>query len=145
MNVWLCPIKKRSWQLIRRYNVFGAPKHAGKLMEEVKIGDSLIIYVLRPTNAILAIYRVKSEVHNENRDIWGRYRYPLRVDLEILHDFLKEGYKPLPLSCIYGGNSRSNVSIEPFFKNVWLTKVGENQYESLLAFLDKYQKTDAPE
>lgn len=108
-------------------------------MKEVKTGDLLIIYILRPLNAIVAIYGVTSEFYEDNRDIWGRYRYPLRVNLKIFHDFLKEGHQPLPLSCIYGGNSRSNISIEPFFKNVWLTHIGENQYESLLNYLESHK------
>lgn len=144
MNVWLCPIKRRSWQLIRRYNVFGAPNNAHKIMADVKIGDLLIIYLIRPANTIVAIYSIVSELHVENRDIWGRDRYPLRFNLEIFRDLVKEGYDPLPLSCIYGGNSRSNLSIEPFFKNIWLTKIGENQYQNLLTYLEQTTKPRAP-
>lgn len=144
MTVWLCPVKRRSWQVIRHYNVFGAPKKAHKTMEEVKIGDLLIIYLLRPANVIVAIYNIVSELHEENQDIWGQDRYPLRVNLKILHDFVKEGYQPQPLSCIYGGNSQSTFSIEPFFKNVWITKVGENQYQNLLKCLDQTSKSKEP-
>ena len=50
MNVWLCPIKQRSQQLIRRHNIFGAPRNASKIMEEVKIGNLLIIYLFDHRN-----------------------------------------------------------------------------------------------
>lgn len=131
MNVWLCPVKRKSWRLISRYNVFGAPRNARKIMKQVKAGDLLVFHILRPTNGIVAICRVVSDFYEDNKDIWGKYQYPLRVKLETVRDFLKEAREPLPLSCVYGGNSHSNFVVEPFLKNVWITKIGENQYRNL--------------
>jgi predicted RNA-binding protein len=100
MEAWLCPVKRRSWQLIKQERVFGAPAHTAKLMNQVRIGDILVIHSLGQVKGIIALCKVTSNVHLENSDIWGVNRYPLRVHIEILSEFPK----PIPLSCIYGGN-----------------------------------------
>ena len=42
IGAWLCPVKGRSWHIIRKEVIFGAPRHTYKTMKQVKIGDRLV-------------------------------------------------------------------------------------------------------
>jgi len=131
MNIWLCPVKP-SWLIIKRKMTFGAPAHAAKIMKRVEPDDLLIFHVFKPTNGIVAVGRVISDVYEDNQDIWGKDRYPLRVRVEFVQDLLRED-NPVPLSSIFNQSSKSEVSVEPFLKNVWITKVSKEQYKRLLS------------
>ena len=131
MNVWLCPVKPRSWQIIKKFKVFGAPRRASRIMSKVKPNDLLIFHVLRPVNGIVAVCRVVSQVYEDNESIWGKDRYPLRVRIEVVPDLQRDGRNPIPLSILFGTNSGGEVSVEPFLKNVWITAVSLEQFESV--------------
>ena len=64
---------------------------------EVKIGDFLVFYVFKPVNGIVAIYKVVSDPFEDHEEIWGRERYPYRVRLEPIHDFVEVIREPIPL------------------------------------------------
>jgi len=132
MNVWLCPVKPRSWRIIKRKMIFGAPTHAAKIMKRVEPDDLLIFHVFKPTNGIVAVGRVVSDVYEDNQDIWGKDRYPLRVRVEFVQGLLREN-NPVPLSSIFNQSSKSEIAIEPFLKNIWIAKVSKEQYKRLLS------------
>ena len=113
--------------------IFGAPTRAAKVMKRVEPDDLLIFHVFKPTNGIVAVGRVVSDVYEDNQDIWGKDRYPLRVRVEFVQNLLKEEDNPVPLSSIFNRSSKSEVAVEPFLKNVWMTKFSKEQYKRLLS------------
>lgn len=76
MNVWLCPVKARSWRIIRKVKMFGAPKSVHKVFSQVRPGDLLVFHVLKPINGIVAIGEVTSQMFEDYQDVWGKNRYP---------------------------------------------------------------------
>jgi len=137
MNVWLCPVKPKSWRAIRTAKIFGAPRHASKTMRQVKAGDLLVFHVLKPINGIIAVCKVTSEVYEDLQDIWGKDRYPLRVRIEFLPDFLREENDLVPISSFFGKPSNKEVKVEPYLKNIWITKVSKEQYQILKDLFEK--------
>jgi len=134
MNVWLCPVKPGSWRVIMSSKVFGTSRHASNIIKKVKPYDLLIIHVLRPVNGIVAICRAISEVYEDNSDIWGKDRYPLRVQIEIVTKIGKN--KPaIPISSMFGYSSNLRVTVEPYLKSIWLIKISEQQYNRLRMIL----------
>jgi hypothetical protein len=131
MNIWLCPVKPKSWRTIRHAKVFGAPRHALKIMSHVKPGDLLVFHVLKPINGIIAACKVTSQVYEDYEDIWGKDRYPLRVRIEFLPNFQRNENNPIPISAIFGKPSKKEVKVEPYLKNIWITKVTQEQYQIL--------------
>jgi len=132
MNVWLCPVKPRSWGIIKKRALFGAPKQQLETFSNVKPGDLLVFHVFRPVNGIVSVYRVASEVFENYEDIWGKDRYPFRVCVEPIPHMLRDEDKPIPLSAIFGkGDKQSEIEIEPYLKNIWITKISERQYKNL--------------
>jgi len=131
MNNWLCPVKPASWKIIKKREVFGAPKHASNAMQQVQIGDNLFFCVLGKIKRIVAVYSVTTTMYEDNSDIWGKYRYPLRVRIKLITGQSLRANFSIPLSSIYGGNSNSDFIIEPFLKNIWIVKMESNQYLKL--------------
>jgi predicted RNA-binding protein len=72
MNVWLCPVKPKSWRTARSKKVFGVPKRGLKIFRQVRPGDLLVFHVLKPLNGIVSICKVTSEIFEDNQDIWGK-------------------------------------------------------------------------
>ena len=101
MNIWLCPIKPRSWHKIKNHNIFGFPRHIAKVANEIKPNDLIIIHLLRPINGIVAICKVVSEVYESQKNLWGKDRYPLRVKIEFTPKFLRSSRKTIPLSSLF--------------------------------------------
>jgi predicted RNA-binding protein len=131
---WLCPVKPASWKIIKKREVFGAPKQALNAMQQVKIGDNLVFCVLGKEKRIVSIYSVTTTLYEDNSDIWGKYRYPLRVRIKPINGQNLRTNFSIPLSSIYGGNSNSDFIIEPFLKNIWIVKMENNQYLKLQPF-----------
>lgn len=130
MQAWLCPIKGLSWNIIKREKVFGAPKQAYKSISQVALCDHLVFYLLGPVKGIVAVYDVVSTVYEDHSDIWGKERYPLRLRIEPVCR-LEKGKSPIPLSYVFGGNSQTNLVIEPFFKGVWIVRMEKGPYSKL--------------
>jgi len=140
MNVWLCPVKPKNWRIIKSLKVFGAPKRASKAMSQVRPSDLLVFHVLKPINGVVAVCKVTSEIYEDYKDIWGRDRYPLRVKIEFVPNLLRNEHNPVPLSSFLGGASGNEVKIEPYLKNVWITKVAKEQYERLVNAFRKVEE-----
>lgn len=130
VNVWLCPVKPKSWHAIKKFRVFGAPYSASKIMSQVKFGDLLVFHVLKPVSGIVSVGKVVSEVYEDNTSIWGKNRYPLRVKIEFISDFQREE-SPIPVCVLFGCRADSELSIEPHFYNVWIAPLSESQFENL--------------
>jgi len=132
MNIWLCPVKPRSWRIIKSNKLYGVPKRALKLFCRIQPGDLLVFHVLKPINGIVSVCKVTSEVFENHQDIWGRGRYPFRVKIEFIQHFTRNKEKPIPLSSVCGKiNSQRGIIIEPYLKNVWITRISKNQYHRL--------------
>ena len=131
MNIWLCPVKPRSWSIIKKVKIFGAPKSVSRVFSQVRPGDLLCFYVLRPINRIVAIGKVTSQMFEDHQDIWGKTRYPLRVKIEIEREYLKKNNESLSLSALIKAKN-PEIEIEPFLKNVWITKITKRQYARLV-------------
>lgn len=131
MNVWLCPVKPRSWRKIKAAKIFGAPRRTSKTMSRVRPGDLLIFHVLKPVNGIIAACRVTSEVYEDYKDIWGKDRYPLRVRIDFLPNFQRDENNPIPLSSFFGKTTNKEVKVEPYLRNIWITKVSQDQFQVL--------------
>lgn len=132
MNIWLCPIKPRNWRIIKSTKLFGVPKRGLKIFTRVRPDDLLIFHVLKPINGIVAICRVKSEVFENHRDIWGKGRYPFRVKIEFISNLTRNESKPIPLSFFFGEiNDKEGIKVEPYLRNVWITKISNEQYKRL--------------
>jgi hypothetical protein len=137
VNIWLCPVKPRSWQIVKKLKIFGMPRHASKVIEKVKSDDLLVFHVLKPVNGIVAICRVVSEVYEDNKDIWGKDRYPLRVRIDFVPGKQRDESNPIPLCSLFGSHSKSEISIEPYLRNVWITDVTNKQYQLLERIFEK--------
>jgi len=134
MNVWLCPIKPKSWRTIKTFKVFGFPKQVSKAVSEVKSNDLIIFHVLKPVNGIIAICKVTSEVYENYTDIWGKNRYPLRVKIEFIPNFIRNENTAIPISLFfYKAEDSDEIRIEPYFKNVWIIKITQKQFKRLEA------------
>jgi hypothetical protein len=135
MNIWLCPVKPKNWRIIKKVKLFGAPKHAAKVMNQLQLGDLLIFHVLKPINGIVALGEVESTVFEDYKNIWGKNRYPLRVKIKFIQAFPANEKNPIPLSLLLGEvEKQEGLVIEPYLKNIWLTKISENQYSRLINF-----------
>jgi len=134
MNVWLCPIKPKSWRIIKTFKIFGFPKRTFKVVSKVRPNDLIIFHVLKPVNGIIAICKVASEVYENHSDIWGKNRYPLRVKIEFIPNFTRDKNDSIPISLLfYKAKDSDEIKIEPYLKNVWITKITQKQYERLEA------------
>jgi len=131
MKIWLCPLKPRSWRITRQVRIFGVPKFVRRVFKKVRPGDLLVFHVLKPINGIVAVCKVTSPMFEDHQDIWGKNRYPLRVRIEILHERNGNINKPVPLSILFGKANNSEIEIEPYLGNVWITKITETQYKNL--------------
>lgn len=142
MNVWLCPIKPKSWRTIKTFKVFGFPKRTSKVVSKVKPNDLIIFHVLKPINGIIAICKVASEVYENHSNIWGKNRYPLRVKIEFIPNCIRDKNTPIPISQLfYKAKGSDEITIEPYLKNVWITKITQKQYKRLeTLFKNRQQK-----
>ena len=142
MNIWLCPVKPRNWGIIKSKKLFGVPKQGLKTFEHVRPGHLLVFHVLKPINGIVAICKVASDVFEDHLDIWGKNRYPFRVRIEILPRFTGNENQPIPLSSLYGTiNSEEDITIEPYLKNVWITRISDKQYKRLKNLFNERYKS----
>jgi len=92
VNCWIIPVSEANWEVVKRFNVYGAPEGsaAPKL---IKTGDHLVFYVVKKGSRVLGgkfvgVYRVVSEWFREERSLWpdefaeNRVKYPWRVRVE---------------------------------------------------------------
>ena len=134
MNIWFCPIKPRSWNIVKTFRVFGFPRRASKVVNEIRPNDSIVFHVLKPVNGIIAICKVTSEVYEDQSNIWGINRYPLRVKIEFIPNLTRDESTTIPISALfYEAKGSDEIKIEPYLKNIWLVKITHEQYKRLKA------------
>jgi len=132
MNVYLCPVKPRGWRIIKSRKLFGTVAREIKTFRNVQPGDLLVFHVLKPVNGIVSVCKVISDVFENHEDIWGKGRYPFRVRIEFIPNLIRNEKNPIPIGSIFGqSGSEGAIKIEPFLKNVWITKMSQEQYEKL--------------
>jgi len=60
------------------------------------------------------------------------------VRINLSPNFQKDENDPIPLSSIFGKNlSDKEVKVEPYLKNIWITKVSRDQYQILKNLFEK--------
>lgn len=135
MNVWLCPVKLRNWRIIKSRRLFGVPKRGLKTFNRVRPDDLLVFHVLKPINGIVAICKVVSNVFEDHNDVWGKTRYPFRVRIELIPGLVTKEDKTAPLSLLFGKvDIEKGIRIEPYLKNVWITRISEKNFRKLKEF-----------
>jgi len=107
-------------------------------MKQVRQNDILIFHVFKPINGIVGVAKVISEVFEDNRDIWGRDRYPLRIRIELIPDLCGHNCSAVPISSLFGEPYGDGITVEPYLKGVWLVKITEGQYRKLRARLESH-------
>ncbi len=142
MTSWICPVKCRSWSTVKKKGVFGAPKNAFKLMEEVNMGDILFFHILKPVNGIVGRAKVISKMYIDNENIWGKDLYPFRVKIEILNDRLSQKKKPISTSLLLVSSINKEIVIEPYLRNVHLVKITQDQSEELTKIFETDETTN---
>ena len=101
-------------------------------MNEVKPGDLIAFYVMKSMNGIVAIYRVVSHPFEGHEDLWGGNRYPYRVHIEAIAEFMKDERNPVPLHAVFGRlNEKLGIIIEPYLRGVSLVKLNDKQSQRL--------------
>jgi hypothetical protein len=137
MNSWICPVKVKSWRIIKKKGVFGGAKKSLKVFEDLQIGDTLFFHVFRTKNGIAGKGRVMSKLFVDNQNIWGKDMYPYRVKVEILNDLLAEKKQPIPISCLFDNVIDQEITIEPYLRNLSIVRISENQASLLSKLLDE--------
>ena len=92
MNYWIISVSEANWEVIKKFNIYGAPEKsaAPKL---IKIGDYLVFYVAVKGSKTLGgkfvgIYKVVSDWFREDKPLWpdevaeGKVKYPWRIRIE---------------------------------------------------------------
>ncbi|MGQ4834411.1 MAG: EVE domain-containing protein [Candidatus Asgardarchaeia archaeon] len=102
MAYWLCITTEENWNVIREKNVWGVPERHKKVIERVKTGDKLLIYVKQQIKKdkiidprIVAVYEAISEVFKDYSKIFKtppgmeNEAFPLRIKLKLIKIFEK--------------------------------------------------------
>ena len=141
VNIWLCPVKPKSFRIIKTFKVFGLPKRAANIAKQIQIHDLIIFHILRPINGIVAVCEVVSGVYENHHDIWGKNRYPLRLKVEFIPDLIRHEKEPIHLSQLfYDTKSSDDIIIEPYMQGIYITRITPEQFEKLKAFFKQKQR-----
>ena len=134
MTSWICPVKPKSWKIIKRQSIFGSGRKA--IMQDLRIGDTLYFHVFKPVNGIVGKAKVNSELFEDNQNIWGKDLYRFRVKIEVLDDILAKNKQPFRLSCFFDKVIDKEIIIEPYLRNVSTVKISDDQSKLLLQFFE---------
>lgn len=142
-TMWLCPIKWRSWKIIRKENVYGLPCGRRMELDALEIGDLLAIYIHLPVRGIVGVYKVTSRPFIGNELLWGinksgGVKYQYRIKLKPIPNYIINKDKVIPLHTILGfANNKKGYIIEPSLHNVLFIKLTNMQSKVLLNELAK--------
>jgi len=92
LNCWIIPITEANWEVVKQFNIYGAPRNS-VAPRSIKVGDYLVFYVVKRGSKILGgkltgVYRVISEWFREEKPLWpdelaeGKVKYHLRIKVE---------------------------------------------------------------
>ena len=135
MNSWICPVKPKSWKIIKKQSIFGTGRKA--VMQELKMGDILYFHVFRSVNGIVGKAKVSSELFEDNQDIWGKDLYRFRVKIEVLDDLLARKRQPFQLRYFFDYIViNKEITVEPYLRNVTMIKTSDDQSKVLSEYFD---------
>lgn len=106
---WFASTNRENWEIIQKKNIWGIPKRNKAIIERVKPGDSLIIFVSQKKiedkilpSAITGIYEICSDGYEDVNPIFktpekmGMEIFPYRVKLKPIQIFSRPlEFKPL--------------------------------------------------
>jgi hypothetical protein len=105
-------------------------------LEFMSVADSTSHSCEGARYGIVAVCRVVPEVYKNNKNNWGKDRYPLRVSIEFVPNMQRDESNPIPLCSLFRSHSRSEVSVKPYLKTVRVTDVTSEQYEVSQRFFE---------
>jgi predicted RNA-binding protein len=88
-QVWLCILNRENFEILKERKIYGIPenKRALSLLKNVKIGDTLLFYVISPVRRILGVSSVVSTIFKEKRKApWRDRLYPYRIRVSEVQD-----------------------------------------------------------
>ena len=133
MKIWLCPVKKRSWDIIKRNEIFGVSSFGEKILRKTKPNDLLVFYILSPMNKIIALCRVNSLPIKDATDLWGLGRYPHRIKIQMIKEFRRS----IPLSQLLGRRNQGDFEIIPYFRGVEMIELKLNMNNKIIKSIEK--------
>jgi len=143
-TIWLCPIKLRSWNIIKKRHVYGLPCGRKRKLENLGIGDLLVIYVYPPVAGIVGVCEVTSKPFIGYESLWGKsstmkVKYPCRINVKPIPNLVVEKSKAVPLYVVLGyANHMKGLVVEPYLHNILFTKLTKEQSKIILNELSKY-------
>jgi hypothetical protein len=76
--------------------------------------------------------QTQADLIEDHKDVWGKNRYPFRVKIEFIPSLITTEDKPIPLSSLFGKvDINGDIRIEPYLKNVCITRISKKQYQRL--------------
>ena len=137
-RMWLCPIKNRSWNVIKKYGLYGLSIGKKKAYDKIKIGDTLLVYVYRPVGKIVGICSVTSIPFMDYKPYWGYkknggIRYPCRIKLKICYNLVDDYGIIMPLYEVMGYyDEKKGINVEPYFgSNIMFYRINEEVLEDI--------------
>ena len=109
MTCWFASSNRDNWEIIKRKNVWGVPKRNRTLIERVKPGDSILIYVAQKKDgenvlpsAVAGAFEIVSEGYEDAKPLFitpermGDEVFPYRMRLKPIKIFKEPvEFKPL--------------------------------------------------
>jgi len=99
LKFWICVTTNENWSIIKDKNIWGVPERSRRIIENVKPGDKIAIYVIQTRekdkvvpSRIVGIYEVVSEAYFDNSPIFAQYRgktFPYRIKIRPIKIFSK--------------------------------------------------------
>jgi len=109
MTCWFASSNRDNWEIIRKNNVWGIPKRNKAIIERVKLGDFILIYVAQKKeedtilpSAVAGAFEIVSEGYEDTKRLFitpermGDEVFPYRVHLKPVTIFKEPvEFKPL--------------------------------------------------
>jgi len=137
-KIWLCPMKKNSWNILKKYALYGLSSGKKNALDKLTVGDMLLIYVYRPVGKIVGICSVTSTPFIDHNPYWGYernggIRYPYRVDLKLCYNLVDEYDLKIPLYEIMGYyDKKKGIKVEPYFgSNIMFYRINEEVIDDI--------------
>lgn len=135
--MWLCPIKLKSYGIIKKKNIYGLPCGKKEYLYALEKGDLLAVYVHLPIRGIVSICKVISRPFVDDEPLWGinkmgGVKYRCRIKVKNIPKYTVSRDKAIPLHKILGfENHERGYIIEPHIRNVLFIKLSKKQSEIL--------------
>ncbi len=140
-RVWLCPIRLKSWVIIKKAKVYGLPVGKKKHLDDLNIDDLIFIYVYPPKARVVGLCKIVSKPYFGYDNHWGKsitgsIKYPYRINLEILNNFEKND---ITLAKTIGySNKTGSFTIEPYLKGVLFLELPQLVAQDMLSIISNH-------